>query len=396
MKIAFLNGDVPTLYDGYHKLTNEILSALAEQFNVHLINFKGEKLDESNLPWNVSSYRTMVNEEEVYLKKRFHQICSLFSKESMVPWQFKALDIEQLNEQLKRISPDIIIVNQLRSAWVLKQLSKDLDASFIYIAHNCESLSYQSIAQLQTNNLLKKISENEARKVFELEKEILQRVDFCVALTAEDVDRLKQIDETPEYVVIPPGTKIPEIKLNRNEELSLLLVGSYKWDPKKRNALWLANEVFPLVKQSHPNIKLKIVGGGANDLADDVKDKQSVEIHSDVPSTAPYFSGNSIFVIPERQEGGFKLKTLEAASYGLPIVSTPAGIEGSNLIHGENCLVAHTREGFAEQIGRLIINYQLREQLGAHAKKEAVEHFQWEYVNNLYVQLMNRAAKVHA
>ena len=47
MKIAFLNGDVPNLYDGYHKLTNEIIKGLTDNFSVHLINYKGQRMEKS-------------------------------------------------------------------------------------------------------------------------------------------------------------------------------------------------------------------------------------------------------------------------------------------------------------------------------------------------------------
>lgn len=394
MKIAFLNGDVPTLFDGYHKLTNEIIYGLTEKFSVHLINYKGQKLEQSALPWNVSSYQTMVPEEEAYIKKRMYQVRSLFSKESMVPWQFKSIDLNKLNSMLIQLNPDIIIFNQLRAAWVLPHLSTNLHATIIYIAHNCESLSYRSVAELQTSHLIKKITKIEAEKVLKLEKEVLKRVDYCVALTPEDASRLQEIESKPIYTVIPPGTKIPDFKADEEKEISLLLVGSYKWDPKKKNALWLANEVLPLINQDAQKVSLKIVGAAANELSDFIQDKEHVEVYSDVPSTAPYFEGNHIFVIPERQEGGFKLKTLEAASYGLSIVSTSAGIEGSNLIHEESCLIANTKKEFAAQIKKLIASPDLRRKIGENAKKEVIQNFQWEKVNHLYVQLMQKAVKV--
>ena len=188
-------------------------------------------------------------------------------------------------------------------------------------------------------------------------------------MTSEDAQRLQEIESKPNYTVIPPGTKIPAFKLDEEKEISLLLVGSYKWYPKKRNAIWLANEVLPLVNQGPQKVIFKIVGEGANELADLIQNKKYVEIHSDVPKTAPYFEGNHIFVIPERQEGGFKLKSLEAASYGLPIVSTSAGVEGSNLLNEESCLIANTDLEFATQIKRLIAQPELRRKIGGNAKR---------------------------
>ena len=116
----------------------------------------------------------MVEEEWVFIKKRMNQLRSLLSKDSMVPWQFKSMDLKMLNEQLLQIAPDVIILNQLRAAWVLPHLSSNLHTNTIYIAHNCESIAYRSIAELQSNALMKKAIKIEADKVLKLEKEVLK------------------------------------------------------------------------------------------------------------------------------------------------------------------------------------------------------------------------------
>ena len=98
-------------------------------------------------------------------------------------------------------------------------LSSNLHTSTIYIAHNCESIAYRSIAELQSNALMKKAIKIEADKVLKLEKEVLKRVDYCVALTSEDAQRLQEIESKPKYTVIPPGTKIPAFKLDEERRL---------------------------------------------------------------------------------------------------------------------------------------------------------------------------------
>jgi glycosyltransferase involved in cell wall biosynthesis len=394
MKIALLNGDVPDFNNGYAKFTTEFIKNLSERLTVHLINYKGTTLDASAIPGKLASNQTMIHGKEVHLKKRVRQLQSFLSKDSMVPWQFKELNIKELNDRLKEINPDVIIANQLRAAWVVPHISIDHRASIIYISHTCESNSYRSVADLQSNQVVKSITKLEATKLLELEKRVLNRVDYCVSFTPEDANRMKEIHSGPKHLVIPLGIDVPEFAIEPSRELKLLLVGSYTWSPKKKDALWLANEVLPLVNQGSRKVKLSLVGEGANELIEAIQNKEFVEIYSDVPSTRPYYQGNNLFVIPDHHQSGLKSKTLEAASYGLPIVSTLAGIEGSNLMDEKSCLLANTKEEFAKQIQRLLADSTLRRTLGKNARKRAVDHFQWENISQKYMQLIFEAVKV--
>lgn len=392
MKIAFLNGDLPDQNDGYHQLTRKIITTLSEHFDVHLICYKGGQTSSYKTPDKLSSFEVMENTNDSL--KRVSQAFSLFSKESMIRWQFKSLNLGKLNQRLNEINPDIIILNHIRAAWAVPHLNPKFKASKIYLAHNCESIAYRSIADLQTSRIKENISLLESRKVLELEKNILDEIDTCIALTSEDAERMNKISPIPEYVVIPPGVNLPEKTPEESKAKGLLLVGSYKWDPKKKNALWLANEVLPLINKKYPKVTLKIVGSGANELKNMILHKDLVEIHSDVPSTFPYFNKNNIFIIPERQKGGIKLKSLEAASFGIPIVSTPEGIEGSGLRDHESCLLASTKEEFADRVSELLADSEKMEEMGNLAKDHVLQNFQWEMINEKYIDLMNQSVKI--
>ena len=383
MRIAFLNADVPNQKTGYQQLTNKLIALLSQKHDVHLLAYSGEEIREYSPPEKVRSYEVIEGQHTG--NKRLSQLRSLFSKESMIRWQFKNLDIHRINQRLKAIDPDVIIVNHVRTAWVLSHL--DSDAPSVYIAHNCESVAYESIGHIHNNSLKGTISLAESKKIARMEKDILKHAHCCITLTSEDLKRMQQLEPDCLFKVIPPGVDLPALN-EKKEELSLLLVGSYRWEPKKQNAIWLAKEVMPLITKRHPDIVLNIVGAAANSLRSEVN-HSNVKFHSDVASTEPYFNTNCIFLVPERQEGGIKIKTLEAASYGLPIVSTLAGIEGTGLVHGQSCMIANSKEEFAVSIDQLLRDEKKRIKLGEHARDQVAEHFNWAKVEEEYEQLLN-------
>jgi glycosyltransferase involved in cell wall biosynthesis len=70
-----------------------------------------------------------------------------------------------------------------------------------------------------------------------------------------------------------------------------------------------------------------------------------------------------VLVVPVRAGGGTRLKILEAAATGVPVVSTKLGMEGLNLIPGRDILVAETPKQFADQVALIATDDALRARL---------------------------------
>src|SRR5207249_726625 len=76
----------------------------------------------------------------------------------------------------------------------------------------------------------------------------------------------------------------------------------------------------------------------------------------------------SAAVVPDLQASGLKIKTMEFAAAGLPLVSWPPGVEGTMLVSGESCLCAETATEFIAHLDRLSTEPTLRKQLGTAAR----------------------------
>ena len=55
-------------------------------------------------------------------------------------------------------------------------------------------------------------------------------------------------------------------------------------------------------------------------------------------------------IAPLRYGAGVKGKVNQALSFGLPVVGSPAAVEGMGLVHGENVMSASTPRAFADSI----------------------------------------------
>jgi glycosyltransferase involved in cell wall biosynthesis len=158
------------------------------------------------------------------------------------------------------------------------------------------------------------------------------------------------------------------------EREGLVFIGGFQHPPNTDAVLWYAREILPHVRRLLPGVKTTIVGADppatVRALASD-----DLVITGYVPDVAPYFTGCRVSIAPLRYGAGVKGKVNLAMSYGLPVVATPASVEGMSLTPGEDVLVAETAEGFAEAICRLYNDPVLWEKLSAGGRDNIRTHF---------------------
>ncbi len=97
-----------------------------------------------------------------------------------------------------------------------------------------------------------------------------------------------------------------------------------------------------------------------------------------VPDTRPYLRAATAVIVPLRVGGGTRLKILEAAALGKPIVSTPLGAEGFARVD-EAVLLAESAAAFAASCIRLAQEDGWRTLWGERARRLA-EAYAWEHI----------------
>jgi glycosyltransferase involved in cell wall biosynthesis len=100
-----------------------------------------------------------------------------------------------------------------------------------------------------------------------------------------------------------------------------------------------------------------------------------VRLITDVADLGPYYERSSVFVNPMQNGASVKVKTLNAAANGLPIVTTPVGNEGTGFVDGRDVIVRDTPESFAEGIRSLLVNGRRRRSLAAAGHRFLIGHY---------------------
>jgi len=161
---------------------------------------------------------------------------------------------------------------------------------------------------------------------------------------------------------------------NRN---GLIFVGGFTHDPNVDGILWFIREVWPLLVESLPEVHLTIIG---SNVPESISRFDGTRIRiagyvDDGEMRRIYHSGR-IAIVPLRYGAGVKGKTVEALALGLPIVSTPIGVEGLPPSMEVTVGVAEPEpHAFATLIKGLYTDSERLERMSRDGMATAREHF---------------------
>src|SRR3954453_8471498 len=127
-----------------------------------------------------------------------------------------------------------------------------------------------------------------------------------------------------------------------------LFVGSLGFPPKIEAVDIPLDELIPRVRQLSPEARLLVVGRRPSVRMRRLLVAQPwIEFREDVPTMAEAYADARCVLMPFRSGSGTKLKLYEAMSFGLPVVSTPKGAAGVDLVPGEGVIVSKDIESMA-------------------------------------------------
>ncbi|HSX61702.1 MAG TPA: glycosyltransferase, partial [Tahibacter sp.] len=161
------------------------------------------------------------------------------------------------------------------------------------------------------------------------------------------------------------------------ERSDLVFVGSFQHPPNEDAMLWFAREILPRLRDALPGARLHVIGQPIPDALRDYAADDFV-LHGFVADLEPYMDGCRVSVAPLRYGAGVKGKVNMAMSYGLPVVATPAAVEGMHIRADSDVLVATDAEAFAAAIVRLYGDATLWETLSANGLANVERHFSFD------------------
>ena len=166
----------------------------------------------------------------------------------------------------------------------------------------------------------------------------------------------------------------PAGKAAAEDPLTVLLPGTFDYEPNVDAATWLVQQIAPALRRRLPGAKVRLAGLATPEVAA-LDSRPAVTVTGLVPDMADELAQADIVVVPLRMGSGTRLKILEAFAHRVPVVSTTLGAEGIDAVDGEHLLLADTVEEVVAACARFQENPELRQQVVDAAHRRYLERY---------------------
>jgi polysaccharide biosynthesis protein PslH len=365
------------LDSGGHLRTFHLLRALTKRFEVHLLAPSGTS--DASAAGALRSAGIHAHGANVKartpLRDAFKVISSRFRGRPYA--MYARHDYAAMRDDVQRFCerehPSVLYLDHLDSLNYADCCGRALK---VLDLHNIYSLIADRAAESRAG-LARWYLRGEAALLRAAEREASTRPDILFAVSDQERDYYQVRGNKPVHL-IPNGVDceaygaLPE---GRTGEPIVLYLGSMSWPPNAEAALFLANDVLPVVHRRVPGARLRIVGRNPPAQVRSAA-ADGIEVTGSVESVIPHLRDATLLAVPLEAGGGTRLKILEALAAGLPVVSTPIGAEGLDLTDGEHLLIA-TREQFAESIVRLLDDRSVGIRLARNGRAAVRQRYDW-------------------
>lgn len=281
---------------------------------------------------------------------------------------------------------DVVQIEDSYMALYFEALPRHAQDRAIITMHDLVCVKYDRIYRLEPKLPRKFRLWLHSRMMRKWEPRYMERFKCCVTMSEVDRRQLNAMNPRLKIEVVPNGVDTTLYKLlsDENKVPALLFVGDMSYRPNVDAAIFLCDDVLPLVRRRLPEAQAWLVG--VNPGSEVMRlDGEGVHVTGRVDDVRPYYERTSVCVVPLRAGGGTRLKILEAMALGRPVVSTRIGCEGINVTDGEHILLAETPEEFADKVVWLITDRTLREYIVRNARQLVETQYDWEIITQTLV-----------
>jgi glycosyltransferase involved in cell wall biosynthesis len=302
---------------------------------------------------------------------------------------------------------DIVHIEQPQ-AWRSAEPARQSGAAVVLRAQNVESAMWEAASQrpgartpASLQPLRSAALRAEARRMRRFEASVVAAADVTIALSSTDAAQLSALSPSARVLVVPPpaafassaremlqpfataaangtaaGTATATAIANGTGEMlrgdpAFVWIGSAGWSPNADAVRWLLDEIWPAVSVRLPRAHLHLFGasesharGRSFALARSGNGyDRAINWHPAPSDSRVAFAAGAILLLPLTIAAGVRMRLLEAWTSNMPVIASPAAVEGLDTTDGRDVLIASDASAFSAAAMRLASETQLRDHL---------------------------------
>jgi glycosyltransferase involved in cell wall biosynthesis len=268
-------------------------------------------------------------------------------------------------------SPALVFAHRLPAMTALLRLRR-IRSPIFFDLDDIEHRVKLRAAQTASSPLVKMHNLVEVPALLQAEHRSIARAARTFVCSALDRAILSELNfDVSRTIVAPNAIEVAERRPGLLRSKSILFLGNYGYAPNAEGAERLITRIWPRIRASTDSARLIIAGDHPEHIPSFAHQPRDVEFTGFVDDLETLYARTRIVCCPICNGGGTRVKVIEAAGYGKPIVATPMAVEGLEFNHASDILVHDDDNELALACARLLQDDALADALAAAAHRKA-------------------------
>lgn len=311
---------------------------------------------------------------------------TLFSKFPAITERFwgESEEIISIIEMKKKVANEKVLFfyEDIPSAYLLFNLKNKYQDSQHYVrSHNVVYKGFYGMSH-QKNLIMNLLWTYELNRIKKFEKKVFDSCDAFYSISEDDSEYYRE-----KMQIYPSGSTgffldNEYYKESSQQKNNLLFLGTADLR-KGRGLKKFISITWPIVRQHKPNIHLFIAGKNTETFHDP---KSGIHAFGFISDEHSFFEKGNIFINPQTEGAGIKIKSVVALAKTKTLVTTSTGAEGIGVRNKIHCMI---EDDFVEQasiICELLENRDLQIELATRGYRHVNSKFS---KNTFFKQMSN-------
>jgi hypothetical protein len=260
----------------------------------------------------------------------------------------------------RAFDPSVVVFDGIYGAKLGRDIAKACGVPTILRGHNVEFRYFAQQVRASTN-FRDKIAWSIARVGLERwERKLTQEADWSLQISWDDLtfwqsEGIKNLSWAPTFY--PGSAAHGTLRPPSERTYDVVYIGNMRLPNNLQGLSWFVREVLPLLRRSHPTIRLCFAGANPTDEARRLfREAPEITLVPNAPSADEILSNGRVLINPILSGSGINVKSIDMLRYDAPIVTTPVGVQGFAPDLRRQFVICDDAAAFAEAIGVALAN----------------------------------------
>ena len=219
------------------------------------------------------------------------------------------------------------------------------------------------------------------------EKTVFDDFDCKTIISIPDRDLIPH-PRRMEIEVIPNGVDFDFFHpIDLKKDYEIVFTGNMNYPPNIDAACFLVKDILPVVRKTHPEIKVLLAGANPHSRVLGLK-SDTVNVTGWVPDIRSSYASARIFIAPMQIGTGLQNKLLEAMAMELPCITSSLANNALGAKDDQEILIGSSPAEYALQINRLLADAEFAGKIASNGRDFVFRTFDWHETTFKLHQLM--------